>query len=107
MSLPFRTDYPRPQFERNHWLNLNGAWEFEFDDERVGDQERWHESHAFTRTIQVPFCFQSELSGIGDTGFHDSVWYRKWFELPADFEGKRVILHFGAVDYTASSPGFG
>ncbi|MHA1657705.1 MAG: glycoside hydrolase family 2 protein, partial [Promethearchaeota archaeon] len=49
--------------------------------------------------IIVPFCFQSELSGIGDQNFHDIVWYRIEFEIPSEFEGKRVLLHFGAVDY--------
>jgi beta-galactosidase/beta-glucuronidase len=96
---PYRQDYPRPQFERSEWLNLNGEWEFEFDDHQVGNLEKWNVSHDFSQRIQVPFCFQSSLSGIGDTGFHDTVWYRKAFTVPAAFVSKRIILHFGAVDY--------
>ncbi|WDF49647.1 glycoside hydrolase family 2 TIM barrel-domain containing protein [Paenibacillus sp. KACC 21273] len=99
-----RSEYPRPQFERADWINLNGTWEFAFDDDRVGDQQKWHldRQDVFDQSIQVPFTFQSELSGIGDTGFHDLVWYRKSIEVPSDWKGKRTILHFGAVDYTAT-----
>jgi len=96
-----RTDYPRPQFVREQWLNLNGEWEFAFDDERRGERERWQERGSFPLRIQVPFCYQSNLSGIGDTAFHEVVWYRKSVTLPADFAGKRILLHFGAVDYLA------
>lgn len=99
-----RSEYPRPQFERADWINLNGTWEFAFDDERIGDQQKWHldQQSVFDQSIQVPFTFQSELSGIGDTGFHDLVWYRKSIEVPSGWKGKRTILHFGAVDYTAT-----
>lgn len=97
-----RNEYPRPQFVREHWMNLNGAWEFEFDDRDAGLRERWYErTTPLGRTIQVPFCYQSELSGIGDTGFHDIVWYRRSFALTEAFAGKRTLLHFGAVDYAA------
>ncbi|WP_409342059.1 glycoside hydrolase family 2 protein [Paenibacillus sp. MBLB4367] len=96
-----RNDYPRPQFVRDSWLNLNGEWEFEFDDDDDGERERWYEGRTLGRTIVVPFCYQSKLSGIGETDFHDIVWYRKKVTLPAEFDGKRTILHFGAVDYEA------
>ncbi|CAG7628724.1 glycoside hydrolase family 2 protein [Paenibacillus allorhizosphaerae] len=96
-----RTDYPRPQFERAFWLNLNGEWEFEFDDEQRGDKEKWYSGRTFTKSIQVPFCCQSPLSGVGDPAFHDVVWYRKSVSFPEEFAGKRTILHFGAVDYLA------
>jgi beta-galactosidase/beta-glucuronidase len=86
---------------REDWLNLNGEWEFEFDDELRGDREQWQHGRSFSRKITVPFCFQSKLSGIGETGFHDQVWYRKTFTVPPAFAGKRVLLHFGAVDYEA------
>lgn len=103
ISIP-RSEYPRPQFVRQQWLCLNGEWEFAFDDARVGENERWYEpseSAPFTRTIQVPFAFQSKLSGIGDPSFHDVVWYRRAIEIPGAWEGKRIVLHFGAVDYVA------
>jgi beta-galactosidase/beta-glucuronidase len=97
-----RQDYPRPQFVREPWVNLNGEWEFDFDDSNVGVKQKWYErSAAFSKKIQVPFCFQSPLSGIGETDFHEVVWYRKSFAVPDVFAAKEVILHFGAVDYQA------
>src|SRR5690625_7659476 len=96
-----RQEYPRPQFERSSWLNLNGTWDFDFDDENKGDKDQWYSNHRFTQKIEVPFCYQSKLSGIGETDFHDMVWYKRTFTLPSEFEGKRIILHFGAVDYLA------
>ncbi|SDN20544.1 Glycosyl hydrolases family 2 [Paenibacillus sp. yr247] len=98
-----RAEYPRPQFVRDSWMNLNGEWEFEFDDDRVGNKEKWHlGSKALSKTIQVPFAFQSKLSGIGSNEFHDVVWYRRDLTLPDSFQNKRILLHFGAVDYEAS-----
>ncbi|MBI5671442.1 MAG: glycoside hydrolase family 2 [Chloroflexi bacterium] len=96
-----RPEYPRPQYVRSAWMNLNGAWEFEFDDDNRGLREKWFERHDFTRTIIVPYAFQSLLSGIQDTRFHDVVWYRRSFDVPEAWTGKRVLLHFGAVDYRA------
>lgn len=99
----YRNEYPRPQFVRNEWINLNGTWEFEFDDRNKGLTEKWFkDDKRFTKKIQVPFSYQSELSGIQDVTFHDWVWYRRGFELPKEYvDNKRVILHFGAVDYRA------
>ncbi|KRF41835.1 glycoside hydrolase family 2 protein [Paenibacillus sp. Soil787] len=98
-----RAEYPRPQFVRNSWMNLNGEWEFEYDDEQVGSKEKWHlGNRALSKTIQVPFAFQSKLSGIGSNEFHDVVWYRRDLALPEAFQNKRILLHFGAVDYEAS-----
>lgn len=96
-----RPEYPRPDFERTRWFNLNGDWEFEFDDDNVGECEGWQKDRNFSGKIVVPFCFQSEESGINDTGMHEVFWYRKSFNLPEDFQGKRVLLNFGAVDYFA------
>ncbi len=97
-----RPEYPQPQFQREQWLSLNGPWEFEFDDANVGLEENWAAGgRKFTRTIVVPFCFQSKLSGIGDASFHPWVWYRRSFTVPETWKGKRVLLHFGAVDYRA------
>lgn len=72
------------------------------DDGHVGLAQRWYEKGEFDRTITVPFCYQSPLSGIGETEFHDVVWYRRTVRLPREAENKRVILHFGAVDYDSS-----
>ncbi|MBB6675641.1 glycoside hydrolase family 2 protein [Cohnella nanjingensis] len=103
MNANRREEYPRPQFVREQWMSLNGEWGFAFDDEAIGERDRWYEGDGspFVRAIQVPFCYQSELSGIGDPSFHDVVWYRRVFAVPADYAGKRLLLHFGAVDYEA------
>jgi beta-galactosidase/beta-glucuronidase len=105
-----RPEYPRPQFRRKDWTNLNGEWSFAFDDSDVGLATGWKNTDAsslrsdgppFDRKITVPFCYQSKLSGIGETAFHDVVWYARTFEYtPPD--GDRLILHFGAVDYRAT-----
>lgn len=98
-----RPEYPRPQFQRADWLNLNGPWEFEFDDGNAGADANWAVSNRpFTESIMVPFCFESPLSGIGDSTFHPFVWYRREFEVPRAWDGRRVLLHFGAVDYKAT-----
>jgi beta-galactosidase/beta-glucuronidase len=97
-----RPQHPNPITTRADWQTLNGRWEFEFDDHDRGLAERWYASDKkFTKTIQVPFVFQSRLSGIGDMSFHDVVWYRRAAQIPASFKGKRVLLNFGAVDYEA------
>jgi beta-galactosidase/beta-glucuronidase len=101
-TLP-RNDYPRPQYVRKDWVSLNGTWEFEFDDSKTGRKLKWQRGNvAFSKRIEVPFAFESKLSGIGEPGFHDSVWYRRSFSVPAEWAGKRVLLHFGAVDYLAN-----
>jgi beta-galactosidase/beta-glucuronidase len=101
-SLP-RPEYPRPQFARGDWLNLNGTWEFEFDDRDVGLRDDWaHSVRPFANRIRVPFAFETKLSGIGDSSFHSCVWYRRKFSVPKDWNGKLILLHFGAVDYHAA-----
>src|SRR5690349_1453358 len=93
-----RPEFPEPQFERELWQNLNGPWEFEFDDSNAGLDANWASGdHKFTRTITVPFCFESRLGGIGDTSFHPWIWYRRAITVPDDWKGKHVLLHFGAV----------
>lgn len=97
-----RNEYPRPQFVREEWMSLNGEWDFDYDDQGIGEREAWYEEqHDFTSKIIVPFCYQSRLSGIGDTAFHDTVWYRKVFSVPEAYRKGRLLLHFGAVDYEA------
>lgn len=96
-----KPEYPRPDFVREEWLNLNGRWDFEFDDNNIGESQKWFINHNFTKNIIVPFCFESELSGIGDTSCHDHIWYKKIFAVPEEWEGKRILIHFGAVDYIA------
>lgn len=94
-----RNEYPRPDCIRESFLSLCGEWEFEFDDANVGHREKWFRNHLFSRKIQVPFCFESELSGIGETGYHDHVWYRKQLEDIRSSADERLILHFEGADY--------
>jgi len=97
-----RNEYPRPQFVRKEWQNLNGAWQFDFDDADVGVKEKWFRpDRKLSRLIEVPFAYQSKLSGIHDPSFHDWVWYKRDFKVDPGWKGKRVLLHFGAVDYRA------
>jgi len=101
MDIP-RPEYPRPDFVREDWLSLNGEWEFEFDDGDKGMAERWFDRPALSRRINVPFTFESRLSGIGDTSVHEVVWYRRTFRIPDAYRGRRIQLNFGAVDYAAT-----
>lgn len=96
-----RPEYPRPDFEREQWLNLNGEWEFGFDDRDVGEQEAWYEKGKLPEKIIVPFCYQSKMSGIESKQMHEILWYRRDFDLPEGFADQRVFLNFGAVDYEA------
>ena len=57
----YRTEYPEPQFQREHWMNLNGAWQFAFDDQDLGIKEGWYQQHDFEKKIEVPFVYQTEL----------------------------------------------
>jgi len=92
-------EYPRPQFVREEWLNLNGEWQFNFDDDDEGLKQKWYQNFPDKMKIQVPFAFQAKLSGIHDPSFHDIVWYKKDFKIPETWLDQRIVLHFGAVDY--------
>ena len=98
-----RPEYPRPQLVRENWLNLNGTWQFEIDHGRSGRERGLPEAGNLSGSILVPFCPESRLSGVEYKDFMASVWYRREFELPADWAGGRLLLHFGAVDYDAEA----
>ena len=89
--------YPRKQHRRENWLSLNGIWDFAFDHQQ--NCQRPSDVPAWPHQIQVPFCPESKLSGLGETGFHRRVWYQKKIQLQKT--KNRLILHFGAVDYQA------
>lgn len=100
----YRNEYPNPQFERTDWLNLNGEWDFGYKKIRgfrfSKDEAlalKYYYKNDYTHKINVPFCVESVLSGIGNTGFVNLVWYRKTVDIKKN--GKRVFLHIGAADY--------
>ena len=87
-------EYPRPQFERTEWKNLNGLWDYAILKTNQIQPKRYQGK------ILVPFSFESALSGVGKKiKPEDKMWYRKNFELPKNWSGKDVVIHFEAVDY--------
>lgn len=87
-------EYPRPQFVRQQWQNLNGMWEYAITPKTAPQPT------SFTGQILVPFCLESTLSKANKSLTDDQrLWYRKQVSVPRDWAGQRVLLHFGAVDY--------
>ena len=78
-----RPEYPRPQFERADWVNLNGKWSFELDLNHVGLEKGYPESKGFSGSILVPFSPESEMSGVGHTDFITGIWYHRTIDVPA------------------------
>ena len=100
-ALP-RAEYPRPQFERQDWVNLNGEWSYTFDFVGSGMEKKLHESRGFDGRITVPFCPESKLSGVQYTDFINNIWYQRQIQMPSEWAGRNVMLHFGAVYYNAA-----
>ncbi len=88
-------EYPRPQMVRSEWKNLNGLWNYAI--RPLGEQPA-----AFDGEILVPFAVESSLSGVGERlGSKNELWYERTFEISPKWNGKRILLHFGAVDWKA------
>lgn len=96
-----RSEHPRPDFMRDTFENLNGEWQFAFDDADEGIHSAWYTpGYKLPQVITVPFAYQTELSGVGPTDeIHPIIWYRRIFTVPENMRGKRILLRFGAVDY--------
>lgn len=87
-------EYPRPIMERTEWKNLNGLWDYAIIEKGK------HAPSVFDGKILVPFAVESSLSGVGKTvGAEKKLVYRRSFDIPSSWKGKRVLLHFGAVDW--------
>ena len=100
-SIP-KAEHPRPDFQREAWLNLNGEWEFRFDPQDLGLDQNWQNPRTqFDRRITVPFCWESQLSGVHDRSGQQVGWYRREVNVPADWNSRRVWLRFDAVDWEA------
>ncbi len=89
--------YPRPQLKRDNWVNLNGKWDFKFDDENQGLKNDWNKYFTPDYQINVPFSYETNLSGINSSKQHKIMWYHRKINGFNPF--KNTILHFGAVDY--------
>ncbi|MGW0518860.1 AbfB domain-containing protein [Crossiella sp. NPDC003009] len=88
-------EYPRPQLTRSEWLNLNGVWQWA--PARAGEAPPI--GRRLDRAVLVPFAVESALSGVMER--HERMWYRREFLVPEGWRGRRVQLHFGAVDWRA------
>ncbi len=87
-------EYPRPQLVRPDWQNLNGLWSYAITPRPAAQPEKWDGQ------ILVPFAVESALSGVMKrVDESQRLWYRRTFEVPAKWAGRRVLLHFGAVDW--------
>ncbi|MEV6878609.1 LamG-like jellyroll fold domain-containing protein [Amycolatopsis sp. NPDC051128] len=89
-------DYPRPQLTRSKWQNLNGVWEFA----SAKPGEAAPVGRSLGERVLVPYPVESALSGI--MRHETQMWYRRTFQLPRDWRGQRILLHFQAVDYDAT-----
>ena len=94
----YQKDYPRPQLVREKWKNLNGEWEFAFDDKKEGIKDRWQEDFPQGEKILVPFTYETKKSGIGRQEKHSRVWYERKLSLEKK-EEKRYLLHFEGCDF--------
>ncbi len=94
-------EYPRPNMYRKSWRSLNGLWEFDFYDDYFVRAPVEKIADTLNHTIQVPFSYQSPMSGIGTGDIHARVIYRRTIKLTDKERESRIILHFGAVDFNA------
>ena len=93
-------DYPRPQFIRKQWQNLNGKWNFTFDDNDKGETEGYFKDFPKNRKINVPFTYETKLSEIEDESIHYIVWYNRKINISKEqLQNNKIILNFEGSDY--------
>lgn len=99
-----KAEYPRMQFRREgSWINLNGEWDIYFDYGRSGeDRKVWNTPELFDKKVVVPFCVESKLSGLEHKDYVESLYYRREIVVPQEWEGKKILLNFGGVDFYTS-----
>ena len=90
-----RAEYPRPQFERSEWINLNGEWTYEFDLVDTGYERELFKSRGFADKIIVPFAPESKLSGVGHKDFITGIWYHRTVQVPTTWSKNKIMLNFG------------
>lgn len=90
------TEYPRPQMQRNNWVNLNGLWDYAITDTAAGVPARWDGK------ILVPYPIESALSGVMKrVSAREKIWYQRILSVPAHMRSKRILLNFEAIDWEA------
>ena len=95
-------EHPRPDFQREAWLNLNGTWQFQLDAQDSGESQRWFERGLpKPRPIIVPFPWGSPLSGVPDSALIG--WYARTVDVPAAWRGQRIFLVVGAADWRTTA----
>ena len=96
-----RSEHPRPDWVRDKWMNLNGVWDFDFDPDKAGEEDKWYESKNYGLKINVPFPWESPASGIQNASYLGTAWYERDLTLDDSWvaEGEKVFLKFGAVDW--------
>lgn len=98
--LCYQKDYPRPQFVRRDWINLNGIWDFDFDDDNKGEVKSWYKGFHTDKEICVPFTYETKKSNIHDEGVHHYVWYGRRFQAVKEkLSGNKLFLHFEGSDF--------
>ena len=91
-------EYPRPMMVRKQWQNLNGVWEYAIRPRQEAQPE------SYDGDILVPFPIESALSGVQKPiGEDKRLWYRRQFQVPDEWNGNRVLLHFGGVDWETTA----
>ncbi|MDD4636554.1 MAG: glycoside hydrolase family 2 TIM barrel-domain containing protein [Bacteroidales bacterium] len=86
-------EYPRPQMVRQNWMNLNGIWQFQPGTSATEGLP----AKPLSGKILVPFPVESAISGVMQ--HYERLWYRRTFTVPSTWDGQRILVHFGAVDY--------
>ena len=95
-----RAEHPNPQWERENWKNLNGIWMFEIDNSKSGEDRGLQNADKLEGEILLPFCPESDLSGVGVKDFMYCVWYKKVICFTEEeLSGNRILFHIGAADF--------